>query len=112
MNRAIPLLSLALLAGLSSGAWAQAGFGSISGKVTDQNGAVVTNAKIYITNTATNTRTEAVSNTEGYYQAFQLIPGVYRLEVEAVNFKKLDLQAVDRLAARSRAGWGDGHGDE
>ena len=103
MNRAIPLLSLALLAGLCIGAWAQAGFGSISGKVTDPSGAAVTNAKIYIINTATNKRTETISNNEGYYQAFQLIPGVYHIEVEAINFKKLEqsqiqLRVADKLS--------------
>jgi hypothetical protein len=103
MRRSMLLLYLVLAFIVGPPVLGQAGFGSISGRVTDPSGAVVSGAKVYITNIATNTRAETTSNNEGYYQIFQLIPGMYKLEVEAANFKKLEqtkiqVRVADKLA--------------
>ncbi|HZN10684.1 MAG TPA: TonB-dependent receptor [Blastocatellia bacterium] len=100
MRRALALTCL--LIGLYPVAHGQAGFGSISGRVTDPSGAVVPGVKVFALNTATNIRVESVTNNDGYYQIFRLIPGPYQLEVEAPNFKRLEragitVQVADKL---------------
>jgi Carboxypeptidase regulatory-like domain len=100
MYKALALLCLWLSLGIAASG--QAGFGSISGKITDPSGAVVPSAKITITNTATNLRSETVTNSDGEYQVFQLIPGSYQLEVQAMSFKKAQragivVKVADRL---------------
>jgi hypothetical protein len=79
------------------------GFGVIAGKITDPSGAVIAGANITATNSDTNTRVTAVSNGEGVYQVFQLIPGRYSLQAEAAGFKTLKREGVtvqvsDRLS--------------
>ncbi len=59
------------------------------GSVTDTQGALVPNAKVTITNTEKGTvRTETTSG-QGAYQAASLIPGTYRVEVQAQGFQKV-----------------------
>ena len=67
---------------------AQSFTGSILGTIKDATGAVVPQATVVITNTATNTRTEARPDAGGNYIAPLLPPGQYRIEVEAPGFKK------------------------
>jgi hypothetical protein len=73
---------------------AQVVYGSIFGTVTDPSGAPVPNAKVIITNTATGTRTEAVTNEDGNYSRGQLIAGPYRVEVETAGFRRSIVQDV------------------
>src|SRR3984957_11052069 len=54
--------------------------GSIVGTVRDPSGAVVAGAQVDITNTGTNVTTSFVTNTDGGYQALQLIPGTYSVK--------------------------------
>lgn len=56
--------------------------------VTDQQGAVVPGATVRVTNIGTNAERIAVTSGEGTYEIPQLVPGSYRLEVEAPNFAK------------------------
>ena len=62
--------------------------GSIAGFVKDQSGAVVSNAKLTLTNTATNAKEETTSDATGAFQFLQLAPAQYSLQVEAAGFKK------------------------
>lgn len=76
--------------------------GSISGTITDTSGAAVPNAKVTITNTGTNVSVDAVSEPNGVYNALYLLPGQYRLAVEANGFKrfvrdKLEVRVQDRV---------------
>jgi hypothetical protein len=65
--------------------------GSIQGTVTDQSGAVVSNAKVGITNKS-NGRVVNVSTTSaGAYASGALIPGTYTVRVEAQGFKSTEL---------------------
>ena len=48
-------------------AWAQSNQASISGVVADEQGAVIPTAKITAVNTATQLRTETVTNGSGFY---------------------------------------------
>lgn len=61
--------------------------GSISGLVTDPSGAVVPGAKVTATETATGVRTEAVTDSAGFYRFASLPIGTYTVEVSAAGFK-------------------------
>src|SRR5258708_26653138 len=60
---------------------------SIEGLVADTSGAVVSNAKVTITNTATGVTSSVVSNSTGNY-TFPLVPvGNYDVKAEMAGFK-------------------------
>src|SRR5712664_1991013 len=65
---------------------AQVAGGSISGKVTDSNGALIPGAQVAIRNTATGVTTNLVANDEGVYRAPNLLPGDYEITASAPNF--------------------------
>jgi hypothetical protein len=60
----------------------------VTGTITDTSGAVIPNAQVTITNTATSVSSHTVSSSAGTYSFKGLNPGVYRLDVEASGFKK------------------------
>jgi hypothetical protein len=61
---------------------------TVVGTVTDSTGAVVPNATVTVTNTATNQSARATTNAEGaYYIPFQPA-GTYSLTIDATGFKK------------------------
>jgi hypothetical protein len=62
--------------------------GTISGTVTDPQGAHVVGAKVVVTNTGTNVSTPLTTNTSGYYEAPLQPAGQYQVTVEASGFKK------------------------
>ncbi len=65
---------------------AQVAGGSIAGRVTDSNGAVLPGAQVAIRNTATGVTTQLVANNEGVYRAPNLLPGDYEITASAANF--------------------------
>jgi outer membrane receptor protein involved in Fe transport len=72
---------------LTLGAIAQVQNGQFSGTVTDPSGAAVPNAKVTITNQATNLSVTVTSNQTGAYSAKELPVGTYKITVEASGFK-------------------------
>ena len=76
-------------------ALAQTPTGQITGRLLDPAGAVVPNGKITAINNETGVKTPTVSNGEGNYQVRNLIPGMYRLEVEAAGFKHYIRQGIE-----------------
>jgi outer membrane receptor protein involved in Fe transport len=80
-------LSCALLLMFAAGALAQTA--QITGRITDQSGAVVPGAAVTVTNNATGINREAVSNDEGYFTLPLLNPGEYRIAVKKDGFKPL-----------------------
>src|ERR1700722_211397 len=69
--------------------WGQAGTtGSILGTVTDASGAVVPNAPVDVTNTATGVTVTVRSTAAGDYTATNLLPGTYRVMVQMPGFSK------------------------
>src|SRR5271166_1746960 len=68
-------------------AFGQAELGTIAGVVKDTTGAVVADAKVTITNTATNATRSATSNAVGEYQIPQLPPAVYSVTVSKSGFQ-------------------------
>ncbi len=82
---------------------AQESRGSITGKVTDPQNAVVPGASVVVTNTATNVARRTTTNETGYYEVTFLDPGPYSVAVDAQGFKKsvrspITLEIGDRLA--------------
>ena len=67
---------------------AQTSQGRILGTVVDQSGAVVPEAKVSITNTATNLVRAMTTTSAGDYSAPNLDPGTYTVSAESKGFKK------------------------
>jgi hypothetical protein len=72
---------------------AQTSQGRISGRVSDQSGAVVAGATVTILNTETDIRRVLKTNGAGEYFAPNLSPGLYAITVEAPSFKRLQRPA-------------------
>jgi carboxypeptidase family protein len=68
--------------------------GSIAGSIKDQTGALVSGARLTLTNISTNARIGAISDSNGSFQFLQLAPAVYTLQVEAGGFKKVVVDNV------------------
>ena len=68
-------------------ATAQVQNGQFAGTVSDPSGAVVSNAKVTITNQATNLAVNVATNQNGSYIARELPVGTYNITVEAPGFK-------------------------
>ena len=83
-------LSLTLLnTSLPAAGQTTVGSGSITGLVNDPTGAVVSGARIAITNTATNLAITLTSNSSGAYTSGALTPGQYRVQVSAKGFSSV-----------------------
>ena len=84
-------VALALVAALVAPppASAQVLYGSITGTVTDQQGAAVPGATVTATNTGTGLKLEAVTDKEGGYTFRNLLPGVYDLGAALQGFREL-----------------------
>src|SRR5271168_4921382 len=66
------------------------GTGSIQGTVTDQTGAVVSNAKVAITNKATAATIRLTASSAGTYSSGPIQPGDYVVRAEAKGFKTVE----------------------
>ncbi|MCA1651212.1 MAG: carboxypeptidase-like regulatory domain-containing protein [Acidobacteria bacterium] len=80
----VSLLSLLLAAPLAAQTATTA---SMSGRVTDAQGAVIPGATVKLTDRSTAQARTAVSDSQGRYAFFTLPPGVYDLSVTLVGFK-------------------------
>jgi len=80
------LVVFAVLA-LAFSAFAQVQNGQFSGTITDPTGAAIANAKVVITQPATNLTVSITTNSSGNYIAKELPPGTYKLTAEASGFK-------------------------
>ncbi len=76
-----------LAAGLS--AFGQAGRGSISGTVSDPNGALVPGAQVVLLNTATGVSQHTVTSAAGLYTFISLNPGEYQVAASQSGFAKV-----------------------
>ena len=73
------------------------GTGSIQGVVTDQTGAVLSGAKVSITNKATAGVIHLTTSSAGTYSSGPMLPGDYAVRVEAKGFKTADLPVTAQL---------------
>ena len=77
-----------LICGLASLQAQTANTGTLTGAVKDEQGAVVPGASVKVINIGTNAERSTVTSGDGNYEIAQLVPGTYRMEVEAPNFAK------------------------
>ena len=100
--RRLIVVVFALLAMLFVGhqaAFAQgtAGTGSITGVVTDPQGAAVPGAKVTITNKDTGLSFDLSTNSSGVYNSGNVAPGNYLIKVQSANFKTTQVSSVVQI---------------
>jgi hypothetical protein len=66
--------------------YAQVAGANLSGTVTDQSGSGVPNASVSIKNTATGIARDNTTDSDGFYSAPNLLPGVYDITISAPGF--------------------------
>jgi Carboxypeptidase regulatory-like domain len=75
-------------------ALAQSTAGRVLGRVTDQSGASVGGATVVVTDTQRGTSRTLATDTSGDYVAADLIPGDYKIHVQAKGFKSVERPSV------------------
>ncbi len=81
-------VALAFYMCVSLPAYSQVDNGGIRGSVKDRSGAVVSGAKVTLTNEETSLATEAVTSDDGNFSFTPIKIGIYTLEVELQGFQK------------------------
>ena len=90
---------------------AQVNSGVIQGQIADPQDASIPNVTVTVVHIATNVKTTVVSNDTGFYLFPRLLPGAYRLEVEAAGFRRfvrenivLSVDSIVRVDAKMEVG--------
>jgi len=99
----LPILALSLLLLMYPVGLCAQGLSGITGTVTDSTGAVVPEAKVTATNTATGVATHAVTTSFGTYTITDLIPGTYTVTIEKSGFSKRVISGVYVDVSRTTA---------
>ncbi|MBO0858625.1 MAG: TonB-dependent receptor [Chloracidobacterium sp.] len=86
---------LALVASLCVNTMAQHIRGALEGTVADQNGAVLSGAKVVVKNEATSAESSATVNDRGYFNVQNLEAGTYTVTVEQSGFHKYIAKSVE-----------------
>jgi hypothetical protein len=96
MRRAglVAMLLLPLASVFTTPGLAQSFLGTIRGTVVDPQGRVVSRAAVLIEDEATSVPRALETDAEGRYEATNLRPGTYRVEVVTTNFKKFERTGV------------------
>src|ERR1019366_7507858 len=81
--------------------FAQPAAGTLTGKLTDTAGAVVTNTTVTATNIDNGQTRTATTGADGGYQFTMLPPGSYRVKFEAAGFKTLEIPSATIGATRA-----------
>ena len=79
----------------------QTATGSITGTVTDPNGAVIAGAEVTLINDATNNRRTPATNGHGAFTIAALRPGNYTITIEATGFKRFVFTRIRIDAGKS-----------
>lgn len=95
---------MVLVAAMATAVSAQEFRGTISGTVSDPNGAVVPSAVVTIRNRGTNATNTVTTNSEGGFSVPLLQPGMYTISVTGTGFKtstreNVELKVDDRISA-------------
>jgi hypothetical protein len=88
------VLLVLVLSLMSLPALAQSTAGRILGSVTDKSGASVAGASVVVTDTQRGTSRTLTTDATGNYAAPDLIPGTYKIRVEAKGFKAVERPSV------------------
>jgi len=108
--RFVVLLSLYVLVSCGLG-WTQSASASILGRVTDSQGAALADAKITVTNVATQVVSKTTTDSEGNYRVLALPIGTYTVTAEHEGFatlitepRKLEINQQERMDLRLTVG--------
>src|SRR5439155_5955101 len=88
------IVFLSIMLGCVGPAFSQSSTGSISGTVTDQNGAVVLGATVFGKNTETGFVRSVITNSSGLYRLTDIPSGPYEITIEAASFKKYSRSGI------------------
>jgi hypothetical protein len=80
----VALLALTFL--VSVPVYAQVSGGTLSGTITDVSGAAIPHAQLLIKNVATGVTREVTTDSDGFYSAPNLLPGIYDVTISARGF--------------------------
>jgi len=94
MKRLQFCLAVFAVLALTFSAFAQVEFGQFTGTVSDPTGAAIANAKVTVTNPATDLNLTTTTNSSGSYTVKEVPPGVYKITVEAPGFKTVSNAGV------------------
>jgi len=100
MIKGLSLIALVTFC-MSTISFAQSNTGTIIGQVQDQNGAVVPNATVTVTNLGTNETRTVQTNGEGFYEAASLATGMYKVSAASTGFTTQSVTDI-RLAVGDR----------
>lgn len=92
--RKLCILAVAIVIGLASKQIYAQGNATLTGGVSDPNGAVIAAAMVKATNQATNISYDTQSTDAGLYRFPTLPVGIYKITVEATGFKSSQIQNV------------------
>src|SRR6202795_3810270 len=76
------------------------GLSGTTGPATDQGGDVVPDAKVTVTNDATNVVHTAVTTSQGTYFITDLVPGAYTVRIEKDGFRTEVLRSEERRVGK------------
>ena len=91
-----------LLLGLSP-AYSQSIFATLTGVVSDPQGAVVPNAKIVLKDASSGSSRETATNGEGYYSFASVPAGTYILTVDSSGFKQYQAKGISLGGGEKRS---------
>jgi hypothetical protein len=74
---------------------AQTFYGSVVGSVTDPSGAAIPGAPVSLTNKGTADVRTSQTDGNGNYQFLNLVPGVYKVDVQQPGFKRLSRDQIE-----------------
>jgi len=92
--RKLFIVAFAVVLGLTAQQVYAQGNATLTGAVTDPNGAVVAGATVKATNIATNTVTDTQTTDAGLYRFPTLPVGIYKISAEAAGFKSAAVENV------------------
>src|SRR4029434_1018235 len=101
MYARIRALFLVLTMAVAGYAHAQERFGTLQGRVTDQQGAAIPGVTVSVTSLATNETRAFVTDTNGQVSAADLTPGRYKVSFELAGFTKVERPDVSVALGRS-----------
>ena len=93
------ILSAALAALFSVGAWSQTQLATVSGTITDPSGAVVPGVSVTIVNQGTGLKRSALTDTAGEYRFAGLPTGIYYVRLEKTGFQSQVRQGIELTSA-------------
>jgi hypothetical protein len=70
--------------------WPQASTSTVGGSVHDATKAVIPNAAVTLTGTATNVERKTTTNSDGLFAFPGVVPGPYRITIEAPGMKRFE----------------------